>query len=115
MRFEREHLYAYDRAGTLLFEQAGTARTVNLTDAQEDALRASRGGAVVTHNHPDGGPLSKYDAASFAHIPLYELRAVGLQPDGRVSVYRLQRPGRWRANEYARIKELWPRDRKSVV
>jgi hypothetical protein len=51
-------------------------------------LRA-RGG-VLTHNHPSGSPMSRADFSFFWTREIKEMRAIGVQENGRTMLYRFR-------------------------
>lgn len=69
--YETAGVYSTD--GTLLFEKDGEKDRVIFTN---DELKQMKG-AVLTHNHPSGNPLSHDDVAIMASTKMQEIRAVG--------------------------------------
>lgn len=82
-----EHIAAIDGDGSVI--TAGTSSLssrVNFTRATHDAMHNPTLGAVVHHNHPRGGPLSRGDLLNFSYPGLRWMVAHG---DSSFSAMRL--------------------------
>jgi hypothetical protein len=68
-----EHAYVFAPDGQFRFRKSSReARRVQFSDEEFALLK----GAVLTHNHPDGGSLSEQDLRTAMHAGLLQVRAV---------------------------------------
>ncbi len=85
-----ERAYVYDHNGKQLFGKQGDDNHVQFS-AQEISLMQLQGKATLTHNHPNGSPLSIDDIGFAVHANLAEVRAFGLD-HGKMVHFSLTRP-----------------------
>ena len=105
-----EHLYALDKDGKIMFEQAGEAHMVKMTKEQNSNLVSQNGSAVITHNHPSGKSFSIVDVIAMLGGNLAEIRAVG-----REWTYSMSDPdGKFRAR-FARYEPLFGETKEPIL
>lgn len=69
---DHEQMVVVDRYGYVVAVVDGGEHSVGLTDKARKAIKE---GGIATHNHPNGGTLSRQDVISAGNIGLTEIRA----------------------------------------
>ena len=85
-----ESAFVYDHNGKAFVSKQGDDNHVQFS-SQEISLMQLQGKATLTHNHPNGSPLSVDDIGLAVHANLAEVRAFGLE-DGKMVHYSFARP-----------------------
>lgn len=67
----------YDEAGNIIFIKDGEKSSVSFSKFEIDSMK----NAILTHNHPSGGPFSVQDLIMLGHAQLAEIRAIGRGTD----------------------------------
>jgi hypothetical protein len=105
-----EHLYALDKDGNVLFDQAGEDHMVRMTREQNSLLVSQNGDAVITHNHPTGKSFSVVDVIAMLGGNLAEIRAVG-----REWTYSMSDPGAKFRERFARYEPLFGETKEPML